>query len=70
MGGDCSQWCEPFISGASTVAEVPQATQLVVELTFQEPVTRGRTWTAANYAIRDAQLAALGTPALRHRPKG
>ncbi len=34
--------------------------QLVVALTDQLPQAQGRTWTEADYAIRDARLQALG----------
>ncbi|MGO8947584.1 MAG: hypothetical protein ACLQUY_07960 [Ktedonobacterales bacterium] len=34
-------------------------------LTDQAPRTQGHTWTVADYAIRDAQLAALGVRSFR-----
>ena len=42
-------------------------TRLVVAVDGAGAHCPGRTWTAADYAIRDAQLAVLGTPTLRRR---
>ena len=64
-GGGGRQWDQPFVPGASPVAAELPVTQLVVALTDQAPVVHGRTWTAADYARRNAQVAALRLQ-LRH----
>ncbi|HEY1391155.1 MAG TPA: hypothetical protein VGF38_21645 [Ktedonobacterales bacterium] len=39
----------------------------MVSLTDDAPLAVGRTWSAENYAARDAQLAALGVRSFRKR---
>lgn len=41
--------------------------RLVVALTDDAPEVAGQTWTADDYATRDAQLVRLGLPPVRRR---
>src|SRR5260221_1745595 len=64
--GDGGRW--PWGTGPFAAASAGTPAQLIVALAAGLPTARGRQWTPADYAERDARLASLGLRPFKRSP--